>query len=72
MVPIENNINNVNVVSDSGSDSSDKDFESNKENFFDKDINDQVKASPKTTINAKVVWAMKKLQALYNDDTYGD
>ena len=54
-VPVENNNNNVHVVNDSDSDSSDEDFESNKENFFDEDIDDQVKASPKTTVNAKVV-----------------
>ena len=37
-------------------------------NFFDKDINNEVKANPKTFINAKVVGAMKRLQTLYNDD----
>ena len=40
----------------------------NKENFFDEDIDDKVIASPKSTINAKVIQAMKKLQALYNDN----
>ena len=68
IVPIENNNINVNIVSNSNSDSSDEDFESNEENFLDEDINDQVKASPETTINAKVVRVMKKLQASYNDD----
>ena len=68
-VPVENNNNNnVNVVSDSDSDSSDEDFKSIKENLFDDDIEDQVKASPGTTVNAKVAQAMKKLQASYNDD----
>ena len=55
IVLIENNNNNVNIVSSSDSDSSNEDFENNKENFFDEDISDQVKASPKTTVNAKVV-----------------
>ena len=36
--------------------------------FFDKDVNDQVKATPQTIINAKVVQAMKKLQASHNND----
>ena len=68
-VPVENNNNNVNVVSDSDSDSSDEDFENNKGSLFDEDINDQVIALPKTTVNAKVVRAMKKLQASYKDGT---
>ena len=55
IVPIENNNNDVNVVSDSNSDSCDEVFESNKENLFDEDIDDQVKASPETTVNTKVV-----------------
>ena len=38
-------------------------------NFFDEDIDDKVKATPQTTINVKVVPAMKKLQASYNNDT---
>ena len=38
------------------------------DNFFDEDIDDQVKVSPQTTVKAKVVWAMKKFQASYNDD----
>ena len=65
IVPIDNKNNNVNVVSDSNSDSSDEVFKNNEENFFDEDINDQVIALPITTVNAKVIWA--KLQALYND-----
>ena len=60
-VPIESNNNNINVVSDSDSDSSDQDFESIEENFFDDDIDDQVKASPETTVSTKVVQATKKL-----------
>ena len=30
--------------------------------------NEEVEANPKTTVNAKVVKAIKKLQALYNND----
>ena len=67
-VPVIINNNNVNVVSDSDSDSSKKDFKNDGNKFFDEDINDQVKTTPQTTINAKVVWPMKKLQALYNID----
>ena len=68
IVPVDNKNNNVNVVSDSDSDSNDEDFENNEEFLFDEDINDQVIASPKTTVNAKVIWAMKKHQTLYNDN----
>ena len=39
-----------------------------KKTFFDEDIDKEVKASPKTTINAKVIHATKKLQAFYNYD----
>ena len=49
------NNNKVNVVSDSDSDSSEEDFKNNEDNFFDEDIDDQVKVSPQTTVNAKVV-----------------
>ena len=65
--PLVINNNNVNVVNDSQSDSSKEDFKNNSNNFFDDYINDQVKASPQTTVHAKVVQAMKK-QASYNDD----
>ena len=51
------NNKNVNVVSDSNTDSSKEDFKNDDENLFDEDINDQVKAIPQTTINTKVVWA---------------
>ena len=67
IVPVDNK-NNVNVVRDSDIDSSDKDSKNNEGHIFDEDINDQVIASFKTTVNAKVIWAMKKLQTLYNDD----
>ena len=68
IVPVDNKKNDVNVFSNSNSDSSDKDFKNNKESFFDEDNNDQVISSYKTTVNAKVIWAMKKLQASYNND----
>ena len=45
IVSAENNNNNVNVVSVSNSDSSGEDFESYKENVFDEDIDNQLKAS---------------------------
>ena len=53
--PIFNNNNNINVVSDSDSDSSEEDFKNSKENFFVDDVDDQVKISPQTTVNTKVV-----------------
>ena len=68
MVPVVINNNCVNIVSDSDSESSDEDFKNSKDNFIDEDVNDQVKISPQTTVNTKVFWAMKKIQALYNDD----
>ena len=67
IVPLYNKNNDVNVGSNSDIHSS-EDFENDKENFFDEDINNQVIASPKTTVNAKVIQAMKKLRALYNND----
>ena len=67
-VSVANNNSTLNVVSDSDIDSSKEDFENKNVNFFDNDINNQVKITPQTTINAKVVQAMKKLQALYNDN----
>ena len=60
MVPIiNNNNNNNNIVSASDSDT---DIENDNKNVFDEDIDDEVKVTSKTTINAKVVWAMKNLQ----------
>ena len=55
MVPIISNNNNSNVVSDSNRDD---DTKSENKNVFDKDVNNEV----------KVVQAMKKLQASYNDN----
>ena len=36
--------------------------------FFDEDINNEVKVASKTSINAKVVQAMKNLKGSYNDN----
>ena len=58
----------ANVVNDSESDSSNNDIKNNNDNFFDEVINNQVKATPQTTINTKVVTAIKKCQASSNDD----
>ena len=58
----QNNNNNYNVVNDSESQSN------NWKNLFDEDFDVEVKATLKITINAKVVHAMKKLQALYNNN----
>ena len=44
------------------------DFNSDTDDKNDEDINKEVKATPQTTINTKVVQAMKKLQASYNND----
>ena len=63
LVPIINNYNNSNVVSDSICDKDTK----NDNKIFSTKIDDEVKVTPKPTINTKVVQAMKKLQALYND-----
>ena len=32
------------------------------------EIDDNIEATPKTTLNQKVVYAIKNLQALYNED----
>ena len=50
--PVVNTKNNVNIVSDSNNDD---DIENDNKTFFDKDINDEVKVTPKTTINTKVM-----------------
>ena len=55
MVPIINHNNDINIVTDSNSDSSEEDFKNNKDKFFDEDVDDQVEISPQTTVNAKVV-----------------
>ena len=68
MAPVVNNNNSIKIVSDSDYDLSEEDFKNSKDNFFHKDVNAQVKISPQTAINAKVVWAMKKLQTSYNVD----
>ena len=47
IVPADDKNNDVNVVSNSNSDSSNEDFKNNEENFFDNDINNKVIASLK-------------------------
>ena len=58
----QNNNSNYNAVSNSKYESNDKD------NLFNEVVNEEVEATHKTTVNAKVVQAMKKLQAPYNKD----
>ena len=41
---------------------------SESDDLFIVDINEEVEATPKTTINAAVVQAMKQLQTSYNND----
>ena len=65
MPSVINNYNKSNVVSDSDRDN---DTKKDDKNFFDEDIDNEVKATPKTTINTKVVWSKKKPQASYNDN----
>ena len=58
MVSIVNENNNVNKITD---------IKNDNENVFNKDIDNKVEVTPKTTINAKVTHAMKKLQALFDN-----
>ena len=60
MVPT-NIVNSYCIVSDSESD------EEAKENLFE-DIDDEIKVTPKTKLNPKLVHIMKNLQASYNKD----
>ena len=62
------NTSDLNIVSDSDSDSDNDHLENNEDIPFDKDVNEQVITSPETTVNSKLIRAMKKLQASYNDD----
>ena len=57
---INGNNNNYNIVGDSKSNNE------VQKNSFDDNINEDIKVTLKTTINAKVVWVMKMLQALYS------
>ena len=60
LVPIINqHNNNFNVVVDAKTES----YDESEEHFFNKNIDKEVEGAPKTTINA-----IKKLQALYNND----
>ena len=61
---VNNNNNNVKVVTDSNSEDN---INNNNENVFDEDIDNEANMTLQTTINAKMVHAMKKLQALYDN-----
>ena len=39
-----------------------------KENVFEEQVEDEIKMTPKTTPNPKVVLAIKNLHVLYNED----
>ena len=58
----EDNDSNYDVVSNLES------KEEEKENLFEDQIDDEIHMTPKTTLNSKVVRAMKNLQASYNED----
>ena len=64
MVPLINNNNSYNAVSDSKSNGDDE----VDKNLFDDNVNKEVKVTSKTSININMVQAMKKLQALYHED----
>ena len=68
MFPVISNNNGLNIVSDFDDNSSEEDFKNSKDNFFDNYVDGQVKISLQTTVNVKVVQAMKKLEASYNVD----
>ena len=68
IVPVECNNNGVNIVTNSDNDLSNDDLKNNEENLFDEEVDDKVISTTKPTLNAKAVWAMKKLQALYIDN----
>ena len=64
MVPENNDSNNYyDVVSDS-----DSDKEAEKEEDFEPEIDDKLEVTLKATQHPKVVKAMKKLQAFFNED----
>ena len=52
IVSKNNDNSDVNIFSESDSDSSDDDLESNEEILFDEDVNEQVIALPTTPINS--------------------
>ena len=64
MIPVinQNSYSYYNVISNSKSKRHDEVM------LFDKDFDVDIEINPKTTVNAKVVCGMKKLQALYNHD----
>ena len=45
-----------------------KSDEDAKENVFEGQIDDKIEVTHKTTLNQKVVQALKNIQALYNED----
>ena len=52
MIPVINNNDSINIVSDPNSDESEKDIENNDSNFFDEDIK-QVKETPQNHYQLK-------------------
>ena len=66
MAPVVNQNNSKNIVSDSSSESNEEDA---GENIFDDNIDAQVTATPKTTINAKVVHAIRTVRASSKGNT---
>ena len=46
MVPVVNNNNSLNIVSDFNSDLNEDDFENSKDNFFNEDVNDKFLPKP--------------------------
>ena len=58
----ENNNNSYNIVSNSQSDDKDK------KNIFEEQVNDEIKVTPKTTLNPKLICAMKTLKVLCNEN----
>ena len=62
---VDSDIDNVSIVTDS---EAFIDIKNSKENVFDEDIDDNIKAPLQMTVKEKVVSATKKLQASYNDD----
>ena len=63
VIPVVDTNNSINyTVSDSDSDSSEEDFKNRKDNFFNKNVNDQVEISLHMTVNAMVVEAMKSFK----------
>ena len=43
-------------------------YEGVEENFFEEQVDDKIKVTPKSTPNSNVLWAMQNLQPFYNED----